>query len=104
MRVATVEFAGDARQHAQLRRGQLAVRDGDARHRRMALDVPAVLQAQRPEFIVAQGAGEIALQLVAELRRALANELLVEFGVDVHVLDHPAPEFRTRDCRDHAYR
>ena len=89
VRVAAVEFAGDARQHAQLRRGQLAVRDGDARHRRVALDVPAVLQPQRPEFVVAQGAGEVALQLVAELRRALSDELLVEFGVGVHVLDDP---------------
>ena len=52
------------------RRGQRAVRHGDARHRRVALDVPAVLQAQRAELVVAQLAGEVALQLVAELRGA----------------------------------
>jgi hypothetical protein len=37
------------------------------------------LQAQRPELVIAQLAGEIAFQLVAVLRGAVADELLVEF-------------------------
>ena len=50
----------------------------------MALHVPAVLQAQRLEFVVGQFAIEVAAQLVAELRGAGAHELAVEFGVLVH--------------------
>ncbi len=52
--VAAVELARDAGQRAQLLRAQLAVGNGDARHRRVALHVPAVLQAQRPEVVVGQ--------------------------------------------------
>ena len=81
---AAVELARDAGQRAQLLRAQLAVGHGDAQHRRVALDVPAVLQAQRPEVVVGQLAGEVALELVAELRGALVHELAVEFVVAVH--------------------
>ena len=49
-----VVFAGDLGQHAQLAAGQLAVGHRDAQHRRVALDVPAVLQAQRAELVVAR--------------------------------------------------
>ena len=42
------------------------------------------LQAQRAEFFLGQLAGEVALQLVAELRSALAHEAAVEVGVAVH--------------------
>ena len=51
--VAAVELARDARQLAQLAAAQLAVGHGDAQHRRVALHVPAVLQAQRAELVVA---------------------------------------------------
>ena len=50
--VVAVELARDARQLAQLAAAQLAVGHGHAQHRRMALHVPAVLQAQRPELVV----------------------------------------------------
>ncbi len=81
---AAVELAADARQLAQLAAGQFAVGDRDAQHRRVALDVPAVLQAQRTEFVVAQLAGEVALQLIAELCSTGVYKLAVEFGVLVH--------------------
>ena len=84
--VATVELTRNARELAQLLGGQHAVGHGHAQHGRMALHIPAVLQAQRTEFVVAQGAGEIALQLVAELRGAGADELAVEVGIGVHKL------------------
>ncbi len=74
-----VELIGNAGQGAQLLRAQLAVRNGHAEHRRVALHVPAVLQAQRPELVFPQLAGEVAGQLVAELRGALMNELAIEF-------------------------
>ena len=47
----------------------------------MALNIKAVLQAQRAEFVVGERAGDIALQLVAELRGAGADELAVEIGI-----------------------
>jgi len=82
--VLVVELARDARQLSQLARRQLAVGHGDAQHRRVALHVPAVLQSQRAEVVVGQLAGQVALQLVAELRRASAHEAAVEIGVAVH--------------------
>jgi hypothetical protein len=42
------------------------------------------VQAQRAEIVVAQLAGEVALQLVAVLRGAVLDELFVEVGVLVH--------------------
>ena len=83
--VATIEVARDAGQRAHLRRVQLAVGHSDSQHRCVALDVPAVLQAQRAEVVVVQLAGEVALQLVAVLRSALMDEVTVELGIGVHV-------------------
>jgi hypothetical protein len=82
--VAAIEGARDVAEGAQLRGAQLAVRHRDAQHRRMALDVPAVLQAQRAKLVVAEPAREIARELVAVLRGALVHELAVELGVSVH--------------------
>jgi hypothetical protein len=79
-----VVVAGDAAEGAQLLRAQHAVRHGNAQHRRVTLDVPAVLQAQRPEIVVGQLAREMALQLVAELPGALVDEPAIEFCVAVH--------------------
>src|SRR5690606_9782060 len=62
----------------------LAIGHGHTQHGRVALDVPAVLQTQRTEFLVAQLAGQVAFELVTELVRALADELLVKFGVLIH--------------------
>ena len=50
----------------------------------MLLDVQAVLQAQRPELVLGQLAGEKAPRLVAELGDALVDDALVEFVVAVH--------------------
>jgi hypothetical protein len=82
--VGPVVVAGDLRQHAHLRAGQLAVGHGDAQHRRVALHIPAVLQAQRAKLIVAELAGLPAFQLVAVLSGAELDELGVEVGVLVH--------------------
>ena len=62
-----------------------AVRNRDAQHRRVLLDVEAVLQPQRPELVLGQLAGEEAPRLVAELRDALVDDALVEVVVAVHV-------------------
>jgi hypothetical protein len=50
----------------------------------MALDVPAVLQAQCAELVGAEGAGEVALELVAVLGGAGVDEAAVEIGVLIH--------------------
>ncbi|MNM75095.1 hypothetical protein D3C81_868670 [compost metagenome] len=52
----------------------------------MALDVEAVLQAQRAEFLFGQFAGEEAAGLVAELRDALLDDPLIVLVVYVHVI------------------
>ena len=79
-----VEFARQTRQHAQLGAADLAVGHGNAQHRGVALHVPAVLQAQGQELLVAQFAALPALELVAELLGAQLDELAVEIGVSVH--------------------
>jgi hypothetical protein len=88
--VAAVELARDAGQLAQLAGVDLAVGHRDAQHRRMALHVPAVLQAKRAELVVAEPAGEVALELVAVLCSALLHEAAVEVGVLVHVSGSPS--------------
>ena len=80
-----VIVAGDGGQHAQLRAVEFTVRHGHTQHGRVALDVPAVLQTQRAKLVVAQGAGQIAGELVAVLRRARLDKLSVKFGVLVHL-------------------
>ena len=50
---AAVEFIGDAGQLAQLRAADGSVGHGHPQHRRVALHIPAVLQAQGSEFLVA---------------------------------------------------
>ncbi len=79
-----VVFAGHAGQHAQLGAGELAVGHGHAQHGRVALDVPAVLQAQRAKVLFRQFARLPAFELVAELLGAQADELAVKVGVLVH--------------------
>jgi hypothetical protein len=83
--VLVVIVARDRGQHPQLATGQLAVGHGHTQHRRETLHIPAVLEPQGAELVVAQGAGLVAFKLVAVLRGTLADELAIEFGVLVHV-------------------
>ncbi|EGD03998.1 acetate permease, partial [Burkholderia sp. TJI49] len=82
--VGHVVVARDAGQHAQLRARQRAIRHGDAQHRRVALHVPAVLQAQRPERVFTEGAALPAFELVAKLGGAAMDERPVEIGISIH--------------------
>ena len=52
--VALVVVTGDLGHHSRLARSQLAIRHGHPQHRRKALDVQAILQAQGAEFFFAQ--------------------------------------------------
>ena len=84
MAVAAIVGARDVRQHAQLPGRQQAVRNRDPQHRREALDVQAVTQPQRPEFILAELAGQKAPGLVAKLRHPFVDQGLVDLIVSVH--------------------
>jgi hypothetical protein len=84
MAVAAVVLAGDVTQLAQLGGTQHAVGHGDAEHRRMALDIQAILQAQRAELVVGQFARFPAADLIAELGDALVDQLAVDSIVFVH--------------------
>jgi len=84
--VASVILAADVRQLAQLRRGQQSVRDRDAKHRSVLLDVQAVLEAQRPKFVFGQFARQKAPRLVAKLRDAFVDKALIDVVVLVHVV------------------
>ena len=70
--VAAVVLPRDEGEHAQLRRVQRAVGDGDPQHVGVELQVDAVHQPQRLELVLGQLAGEAALDLAAELRDPLA--------------------------------
>ena len=84
MTVAAVVFAGDARQHPELIAAQIAVRNRDAVHVRVALHVQAVLQAQRAELFFAQLARQPAAHLIAVLRDTLVDDRLVVLVVLIH--------------------
>ena len=84
MTVVAVVFARDAREHANLRCRQQAVRNRDAQHRRVLLDVQAVTQPQGLEIVVGQLPGEEPPRLVAELRDALLHEALIDRIVAIH--------------------
>ncbi len=84
MAVAAIVAARDMRQHAQLRRRQRAVGDGDAQHIGVKLQVDAVHQAQRLEFLLGQLAGQPARDLIAKFGNALGDERPVECVIDVH--------------------
>jgi len=71
----------------ELTRREQAVGHRDAQHRRVALDVEAVAQAQRAELVLGELAGEEAPRLVAVLRDPLVDDLLVVGVVAVHDAD-----------------
>ena len=83
--IGLVKLARNAGQHTQLCAGDFAIRHRHAQHRRVALDVPAVLQAQRFELVFAQFASLPALQLVTVLGSTQLHELFVKVGVLVHL-------------------
>jgi hypothetical protein len=91
--VAAVVAAHDARELAQLARGEQPVRHRDPVHRRVALDVEPVLQAQRAEFVVGQLAGEVAAGLVAELGNPFLDDGVVVGVVSVHEAHGMSPPY-----------
>jgi len=82
--IGRVEFAGDARQDLELGGVDLAIGHSHAQHGRVALHIPAVLQAQGAKLVFGQLTGLPAAKLVAELCGAGAHKGFVEFGVLIH--------------------
>ncbi|MCY1511557.1 hypothetical protein D9M68_459850 [compost metagenome] len=83
--VALVVVASDLGQLAHLDGREQAVGHGDAQHGREALDVQAVLQAQRAEFLTRKRALQIAAGLIAELLDAVLDDPLIVLVVYVHI-------------------
>ncbi|CAB3774137.1 hypothetical protein LMG29542_07606 [Paraburkholderia humisilvae] len=83
--VAAVMLARDGREHAHLVAAQVAVRNRDPMHIRMALHVQTVLQAQRTELFFAQFARQPAANLIGVLRDAFIDDGLVVLIVLIHL-------------------
>ena len=86
LRLGLVVDAGDRGERAQLVAGNLAIRNRHPQHGRVALQIPAVLQPQRLEVVVAEPSSQVALQLVSVLGSPAAHELPIEVCVLVHGL------------------
>ena len=81
---AAVITAGDFGQFAQLSGRKHAVGNGDTQHRAVTLDVKTVLQAQWAQLIFGEDACVVAVHLVAILRNAFVDDLLVNAVVAIH--------------------
>ena len=84
--IAAVKGSGNVGKHPHLPRGQQSIRNGNAEHGGVPLDVKAVHQSQRAILIFGQFPGKEASRLLPELRRALVDNRLVVMIVLVHVL------------------
>ncbi len=84
MTVGAVVLARDRGELPQLPRREQAIGNGDAQHRRVALDVEAVAQPQGAKLLLRQLPGEEAIGLAAELRDPLVNQPLVYCVVAIH--------------------
>ena len=83
--IALVVVTGNLGHHSHLARSQLAVRHRNPQHRREALDVKPILQAQGAEFFFAQLACQIASGLITELLDAVLDDPLIVLVVYVHI-------------------
>ena len=84
MPVAAVVGARNVRELAQLRRREQPVGNRHAQHRRVALDVEAVAQPQRPKLVLGQLPGKETAGLAPKLGDPLIHQPLVDFVIDVH--------------------
>ena len=82
--VTTVVDLCDMGQRTHLPSRKGAVRDRDAKHIGMLLQVQAVLQAQRQKLFLAQLTRDTPLNLIAELGNTLAHKCAVVLVVVIH--------------------
>ena len=75
MAKSAVEVARIPRQPTHLMAGQYPIRNGNAQHIGVQLQIQTVLQAQRLEFILGKVAAKTALNLIAKPRRPHGTKL-----------------------------
>ena len=84
MTIAAIVLTRDMSQCTELLRRQGAVRNRDPQHVSVELQVDAVHQPERLEFVFRQFTGEPARDLIAKLRNTFVDDGPVEFVVSVH--------------------
>src|SRR5690606_3181523 len=89
--VSLVVLARDTRQHAQLAARQQAVRDRNAQHRRMSLNVQPITKPQRTEVVFRQLSSKVTACLFAKLCDSLLDEPLIDLVVEIHAADSSPP-------------
>src|SRR5512139_1338176 len=88
-----IVIAREVRELTHLLRRQRPVRNVDAQHVGVQLQVQAVHEAERSELILRQLAREAPLHLPPKLRDSLVDEARIEFIVAVHL---SIPSYSTR--------
>ncbi|MCY1384775.1 hypothetical protein D9M69_730730 [compost metagenome] len=84
MGIALVVVTGDLGNHPHLFGGHQAVGHGNPQHGRKALNVQAILQAQRAKFFATELASQVTAGLITELLNAVLDDLLIVLVVYVH--------------------
>src|SRR3569833_791995 len=84
MAVAAVMPERDMGEHAQLPRSQQAVGYGNPQHIGMALQIQAVLQTERTEFVFRQFIGKAPPKLIAVLRNPFLHDQMIILVVTIH--------------------
>src|SRR4029078_119570 len=84
MAVGAIPLPPDHGKLAQLLGREHAIGYGDAKHVSVQLEIEPVAQAQRTKLVLGKRTGQPALDLILELRHALAHESVVELVIAVH--------------------
>src|SRR5690349_18313573 len=82
--VVPVIRARDECELAKLFRVQKTIRNGDAQHRSVPLDVEAIAKSQGAELVLGQLSGKEPAGLIAEFSDALVDHRLVDLVVPIH--------------------
>ena len=85
MPVAAIIAPAHMGEHAQLLRRQGTVGNGDPQHIGVKLQIDAVHETQRLEFLLRQLARHAPRHLVAEFPNPFGEQRLVEFVVKIHL-------------------
>ena len=85
---AAVIIARNLGKAPQLHRRELAIRNRDAQHVGMQLQVHAVLQPQRLELVLQQFARQTPRHLPAKLRHALLHDARIKLVISIHARPH----------------
>ena len=84
MAVVAIVAPRDMRERAKLIRRQRAIRNRDPQHVGVKLQIDAVHQPQRLEFVFGQFARQPARHLIAKFVHPFGHQRAVEIVVDVH--------------------